>query len=114
MISKKSHHVFLIIVKIAIIISPKLIILGQDTFNESVVPFSDETWNQYKRRIHDNLGNGSITITQLEYLFNGNRSLYNIRDFRREDHDHVMEVNFSKYSKKKYRIYKKQPFRCWC
>lgn len=100
MISKKSHHVFLIIVKIAIIISPKLIILGQDTFNESVVPFSDETWNQYKRRIHDNLGNGSITITQLEYLFNGNRSLYNIRDFRREDHDHVMEVNFSKYSKK--------------
>lgn len=100
MISKKIHHVFLIIVKIAIIISPKLIILGQDTFNENLGPFSDETWNQYKRRMYDNFDNGAITISQLESLFNGNRSLYNVRDFRHEDHDNVMKVNFNKCSRK--------------
>ena len=100
MTSKLSDCVSSIIIKLLIIFSTNLNIYGQENFGENVVPFPDENWNEYKARVHDYLNNGFITITQLEYLFNGNRSLYNIRDFRHEYHDNVMKVNFKKYSSK--------------
>lgn len=100
MISFPIYYIILKIVKISICLWIATIVGGNDKIIERIVPFPEESWNEFKVRVNNNLQNGSITIPQLEHLLNGYRPRFNVRDFRHEEHDSIMEVNFSKYSNK--------------
>lgn len=100
MISSSTYNALVIIVKVSIFFSTNSIIYSQDVLNIKIVPFSDESWDRFKIRVNNNVDNGSITISQMEYILNGYRSIYKVRDFRHEKHDNIMKVNFDKHTNK--------------
>ena len=100
MISKSIYYALLTVIKISFYFSTISIIYGQDKIIERIVPFSDESWNEFKIRVNNSVDNGSITKSQMELLLNGYRSKYGIRDFRHEKHERVMKVDFRNHSNK--------------
>jgi hypothetical protein len=87
-------------VKIIIYLSVVILVGIQNKSAGNIAPILNESWTDFKLRINNYKQDGLITTSQLEYILNGYRSQFKIRDFRIEKQETSMEINFNKYSSK--------------